>query len=159
RGPFFESPTSGPPIMSIRCPNCHGLLEVKDDRETGFLCPSCGSTSARDSDSTAAWDGRRLGKFALLEELGSGAFGTVYQARDLELERTVALKIPRADSVPRAEDKDRFLREARSAARLHHPGIVALYDAGQVDNVCYLATEFIQGATLSERLDAGRLGL
>src|SRR5262249_32525953 len=64
----------------------------------------------------------RLGKFELLEVAGRGTFGVVYRARDTELERVVAVKIPRAETLFAAEDMDRFLREARSAAQLRHPG-------------------------------------
>src|SRR5262249_13383384 len=53
---------------------------------------------------------------------------------------------------PKAEDMDRFLREAKSSAQLKHLGIVSLYDAGTVDGTCYLVSEFIQGATLAQRL-------
>src|SRR5581483_12286404 len=84
------------------------------------------------------------------------AFGTVYKARDAELLRTVALKIPRVGSLDPI-DQERFLREARSAAQLTHPGIVALYDAGHNDGTCFLVAEFIEGATLAQRLTAGSL--
>src|SRR5262249_49111745 len=92
-----------------------------------------------------------------IEQLGIGAFGTVYKARDTELDRLVALKIPRVGSMPHKEDLDRFLREARSAAQLAHPGIVSVYDAGQADGLCYLVSELVQGANLAERLSAGRM--
>jgi serine/threonine protein kinase len=103
---------------------------------------------------------RKLGKFELLEELGLGSFGHVFRARDTELDRTVAIKIPRAAHLASREDADRFVREARSAAQLKHPGIVALYDTGQTeDGTCYLVEEFVQGATLAARLGEGRLSL
>jgi serine/threonine protein kinase len=100
---------------------------------------------------------RRLGKYELLEQLGVGAFGTVYKARDTELDRIVAVKIPRAGNLSSQDDVDRFLREARSAAQLRHPGIVSLFDAGQADGTCFLVSEYVHGATLSDRLSAGRL--
>lgn len=97
--------------------------------------------------------GRRLGKFELLERLGSGSYGYVYRARDVELGRIVAIKIPRAGSLSSSEDAARFLREARSAAQLTHPGIVALHETGQAtDGTYYLVEEFIEGETLSHRL-------
>jgi WD40 repeat protein/tRNA A-37 threonylcarbamoyl transferase component Bud32 len=115
-----------------------------------------------DPGSTAAWlpaeAPRRLGKFEFLEQLGVGAFGTVFKARDCELDRIVAIKVPRAESIPGKAELDRFLREARSAAQLKHPGIVALYDVGQSNGSYYLVSEYVQGATLAERLSAGRLG-
>src|SRR5262249_62355553 len=85
--------------------------------------------------------------YQFVELLGTGAFGYVYKAWDGELERVVALKIPRAG----AGEPDRFVKEARSAARLQHPNIVALYEAGQIDGTCYIASEFVAGTTLAER--------
>ena len=69
--------------------------------------------------------GTRLGKFELLEELGVGSFGHVFRARDTELDRPVAIKVLRAGRLASQEEVDRFLREARSAAQLVHPGIVS----------------------------------
>ncbi|MBY0524566.1 MAG: protein kinase [Gemmataceae bacterium] len=110
---------------------------------------------------TANWligDGpRRVGKFELREELGIGSFGHVFRAHDTGLDRTVAIKILRAGRLASREEVDRFLREARSAAQLKHPGIVALYDTGLTeDGTCYLVEEFVQGAPLSVRLSDGR---
>jgi hypothetical protein len=95
----------------------------------------------------------RLGKFELLEELGSGSFGTVFRARDTELDRTVAIKIQRAGALNHEADDDRFLREARSAAQLKHPHIVALYETGKTEEgICYLVSEYVEGRTLEQRL-------
>lgn len=95
---------------------------------------------------------RRLGRYVLIEEIGSGSFGTVHKAFDSELRRTVALKVPHRGVSTDA----RFLREARSAAALRHPGIVAVYDAGQAEGVWYLVGEFVAGQTLAQRLKSGR---
>ncbi len=100
----------------------------------------------------------RLGRFELLAELGMGSFGYVFRAHDQELDRTVAIKVQRAGAFATQEDVGRFLREARSAASLSHPAIVALYDTGHTDDgVCYLVTEYVDGETLEERLKRGRL--
>jgi serine/threonine protein kinase len=100
---------------------------------------------------------RCLGKFELLEELGAGAFGQVYRARDCELDRTVAIKVLRAGRLAGRDDLERFVREARSTAQLKHPGLVAIYDTGQTeDGTCYLVEEFVPGVTLANRLHAGR---
>jgi serine/threonine protein kinase len=109
----------------------------------------------------AAWtpaDGpRQLGKFELLEEIGVGSFGSVFRARDPDLDRTVAIKVLRAGRLASREDIDRFFREARSAAQLKHPGIVSLYDTGQTDDgTCYLVEELIQGTTLTTWFRSGR---
>ena len=79
----------------------------------------------------------------------------VYRARDTELDRIVAVKVPRAGRFASRDDEDRFLREARSAAQLKHPYIVAVHDAGRLDELgdsCYLVSEFVHGSTLAERL-------
>jgi serine/threonine protein kinase len=91
----------------------------------------------------------QIDRFELKEELGSGSFGYVFRARDTQLDRDVALKVQRAGLFAGSEERDRFLREARSIAQLRHPGIVALHETGRTDeDVCYLVTEFIDGDTL-----------
>src|SRR6516164_9078888 len=146
--------------MNPVCPHCHSTLPPWDPGTNSIICPGCGSSIQIDANATTGWlpeeAPKRLGKFEFLEQLGTGAFGTVYKARDTELDRTVAIKIPRAGSLPRAQDMDRFLREAKSAAQLKHPSIVALHDAGTIDGTCCLVSEFIAGATLAERLSAKR---
>ncbi len=113
---------------------------------------SCYSTTERGSNGP-----RRLGKFELMEELGVGSFGQVFRARDTELNRTVAVKLLRAGRLAGREEIDRFIREARSAAQLKHPGLVAVYETGQTeDGVIYLVEEFIQGETLAARLAGAR---
>jgi tetratricopeptide (TPR) repeat protein len=101
---------------------------------------------------------RDLGKFTLLEEVGRGGFGAVFRAIDPHLQREVALKIPHSEHVSSAATKERFLREARNAARLRHAGLVVVHDAGQADGVPFLVTELINGPTLAERLAEGPLG-
>src|SRR6516162_10219494 len=112
--------------MQVLCPHCQGAIELIDLPTGEITCPSCGS-SFRLQHSTTDWRSRsgerKLGKFAILSELGVGAFGTVHKARDTELDRIVALKVPRAGNLSSQEDQDRFLREARSAAQLRHPNI------------------------------------
>jgi serine/threonine protein kinase len=108
----------------------------------------------RRTDRTAG-ERSRLGKFELLEPLGVGSFGTVFKARDTELDRIVAIKILRSGPLSDQREIDRFLREARSAARLQHPGIVAVHDCGRTDDgTAYLVQEFIEGATLAKCLSA-----
>ncbi len=114
--------------------------------------------SARDRRGAAAWFAaepchHRLGKFELVERLGAGSYGFVFRARDVELGRMVAIKIPRAGSLASQEDAARFLREARSAAQLKHPGIVSLHETGQADDgTFYLVEEFVPGTTLASVL-------
>ncbi len=101
-----------------------------------------------------------LDRFELRSELGVGSFGYVFQAWDPRLERIVALKVQRAGNFASAEDVERFLREARSAAQLKHPSIVSLYETGQTEEgVWYLVCEFIDGHTLEKRLHDHPSGL
>src|SRR3954469_3841559 len=86
-----------------------------------------------------------LQRYRLVRRLGSGGFGTVWLAHDERLDRPVAVKrVPTAD----AEQAERARREALAAARLGHPGIVALYEAGTDDAACYLVSELVVGETL-----------
>lgn len=101
-----------------------------------------------------------LDRFQLRKELGVGSFGYVFEAWDPRLERIVALKVQRAGNFASAEDVERFLREARSAAQLKHPSIVSLYETGQTeDGVWYLVCEFIDGPTLEKKLLDSPAGL
>jgi WD40 repeat protein/tRNA A-37 threonylcarbamoyl transferase component Bud32 len=99
---------------------------------------------------------RTLGKFQLGDLLGKGAFGAVYKARDTELDRVVAVKLPRAGFFATAEEQERFQREARSAGRLHHPGIVAVHEVGAVGGTPYIVSDYVEGRTLADRLAEGR---
>jgi tRNA A-37 threonylcarbamoyl transferase component Bud32 len=122
------------------------------------LARSCLGDGRRPDGGPATFPGRP-GRFEILEELGRGSFGHVFRARDAALGRTVAIKVLRAGRLASREEVDRFDREARSAARLQHPGLVALYETGETeDGVYFLVEEFIEGETLAARLRTGRIG-
>src|SRR5262249_52186907 len=101
---------------------------------------------------------RMLGRFRLLELLGSGSFGTVYKARDAELDRLVAVKGPRAGCFATPAEEARFLREARSAGRLTHPGIVPVHEIAFQNGLPYLVSDYIDGRTLAGLLAERRPG-
>jgi WD40 repeat protein len=155
------SPTAeGKPVMHVLCSHCRNRIDVvRFDPRQEIACSCCGSSFLLETGSTTVWasgDGRKLGRFELLGSLGQGTFGTVYKARDPELDRTVAVKVPRAGHLAGLQDLDRFLREARSVAQLRHPGIVAVHEVGQVDGVPYLVSDFVEGVTLADLLSARR---
>ena len=103
----------------------------------------------------------KIGRYEIEKELGRGAMGVVYLARDPHLHRQVAVKtysLPDGISEEMAKEfHERFLREARAAASLSHPGLVAVYDAGEDPdrNLPYIAMEFVQGQSLKQRLEKG----
>jgi WD40 repeat protein/tRNA A-37 threonylcarbamoyl transferase component Bud32/tetratricopeptide (TPR) repeat protein len=146
--------------MPLNCPHCQSPVELTDPDAREVLCPACGSSFRLHIESTLAWTPlgarRTLGRFELIEAVGSGAFGTVYKARDPQLDRTVAIKVPRSGRLADRSDLDRFVREARSVARLRHPAIVPIHEVGQLDEVPYLVSDFVQGLTLSDLLSARR---
>jgi serine/threonine protein kinase len=92
--------------------------------------------------------GARIGKFEILAHIATGGMGQVYKARDLELGRTVALKVLSAEVARTPESVERFRREARHAARLRHKNIVTLYEFGQADGQWFLAMEYVKGIDL-----------
>jgi serine/threonine-protein kinase len=97
----------------------------------------------------------RLGRYEILGELGRGAMGVVYRARDPIIDRVVALKTINLalTGAALASFEARFFQEARSAGRLNHPNVVTIYDAGKADGVAYIAMEFLEGTSLREILD------
>lgn len=94
----------------------------------------------------------RLGRFLLHHSLGSGGFGTVFLATDTTLHRQVALKLPRLEVSLQPELRRRFLQEARAAGVLDHPHIVPVHEAGEIDSLCYIASPYIKGPSLSSWL-------
>jgi serine/threonine protein kinase/WD40 repeat protein len=93
--------------------------------------------------------GRPFGRFQIERELGRGGFGIVYLAYDPVLRRRIALKLPRPEILEASDGHQRFLHEGQTAARLHHPNLVTVLEAGEVGPVCYLAMEYCPGPTLS----------
>lgn len=93
---------------------------------------------------------RKIGRFEVVGVAGNGAFGTVLKARDAALERWVAIKIPHAGFLRTAEARERFLREARTAANLRHSHIVAVHEISEENGLPYIVTDFIDGSTLAD---------
>ncbi len=96
----------------------------------------------------------RIGRYLIEKKMGEGAFGQVLKCRDSYLDRVVALKIAKSAGPTRRSEIDRFLREAKSAARLRHPNIIPVYEYGAESGVNYISYAFIEGQTLAEWLRA-----
>src|SRR5208282_1961965 len=112
------------------------------------------STTASPTDNSLPM---QIGRFVIREKRGAGAFGTVYRAYDPQLDGEVALKVPQAAAVTDPKAVERFLREAKAAARLRHPHIVPIFDAGRDGDLYYIASAFIEGHTLAEAVNEAPL--
>lgn len=100
--------------------------------------------------------GDTFGRYRILKTLGEGAMGSVYLALDTQLQRKVALKIPKVSAKEQSRFIERFLREARSAATLNHPNICPVYDVGEIDGVHFITMGYIQGHSLADFVDPAR---
>lgn len=141
--------------MHVHCPHCHETVDVADDDDsTQVVCSACGSSIRLGLDETVTYqhpEVRTIGHFELRSQVGEGANGTVWQAHDASLDRTVAVKIPRKGQLNEAEAK-LFLREARAAAQLKHPNIVSIHEVGSQDGTVYIVSDFVRGLTLRDWL-------
>src|ERR1700760_4148435 len=103
--------------------------------------------------------GQLFGHYRVLEKIGSGAMGEVFRARDERLGRDVALKLIRPASGDNPDHLRRFEQEARAAAALNHPNIVAVYDVGFEGETPYIVSELLEGSNLREQLQSGPIPL
>lgn len=100
---------------------------------------------------------RCVGRYDLVRRIGGGSFGTVYEAVDSELGRRVAVKLPRHSLSARSDERARFVREAQNLARLSHPNIVPVLDAGSSEGTFYFVCALVDGPTFADRLRDGPL--
>jgi eukaryotic-like serine/threonine-protein kinase len=170
------------PVRMV-CVACLHSVEVSSggDEYARSVCPHCGNPIGLTRSSSEATTGEgfaspppvdpeastpktdvnakpltgRIGRFVLREPLGEGGYGKVYRAFDPHLERDVALKILKPNRLGE-KALERFYREARAAARLDHPNIVGLHDAGRDADRCWIAYQLVSGQTLSVFRDADR---
>ena len=103
--------------------------------------------------------GSHLGPYEILAEAGVGGMGVVYRARDTRLDRTVAIKLLPEQLSSNPDFKQRFEREARAISAFSHPNICTLYDIGAENGAQFLVMEFLEGETLSQRIERGPIAL
>jgi serine/threonine-protein kinase len=133
------------------CETCATTTE-----ETGQFCPACGAAMRAAESAAASLIGTTIDGFAIEGVIGGGAFGTVYRGHQLALDRPVALKIPTAEIAADPVMAKRFAREARSAAKIDHPGVVRIYAVGELtDGRPYLAMQLVEGEPLDQILFGG----
>jgi WD40 repeat protein len=142
--------------LRIRCAHCQTPIDIDEDTSlSNITCVSCGGSFSIVGREERHQPGALLGHFHLVEPLGVGGFGTVWRAVDTELDRHVAVKIPRRGRVEPRE-VEQFLREARTAAQLQHANIVRVHEVGHDGDSVYIVSELVDGVTLSEWQPSGR---
>ncbi len=159
--PGPDSTNRSPPrSFHIRCPHCHNPIEAEGEVDVeNVVCSTCGSAFSlvgTINETKVAHAVRSIAHFDLIEQIGVGTFGTVWKARDNELDRTVAIKIPRKGQLTPTET-EQFFREARVAAQLRHPNIVSVHEVGRTEDSIYIVSDFVRGVTLADWLSAQRL--
>lgn len=143
------------------CNSCG--VQLPADHDPSRPCPRCllavglGAQGVPDESLSIGALAPKFPQLDIVGRIGRGGMGTVYKARQRDLDRTVALKILSDEASSDPAFAERFQREARALASLTHPNITTVYDFGQVDGTYYLLMEYVDGATLREILSEGRL--
>ncbi len=153
RAAFLEKACRG-------APDLRRILEsllAENDKLSGFLSESPWATPQQAAGALAP--GTRLGRYLILEPLGSGGMGVVYRARDEKLEREVAVKLLAPGVLTGEEARRHFRREALALARLNHPCIASVYDVGEHDGAGFIVMELVPGESLAAKLRSGPLQL
>jgi alkyl hydroperoxide reductase subunit AhpC len=133
------------------------VLRVLDGLQTGGLCPENWARDEPTLDATQVLgENSVVGQYRIEAQIGSGSFGVVFRARDLTLERTVALKIFRSSL---ATSPRRLMDEARAAAALNHPNVCTIFAVDDSDGISMIVMEHIAGKPLKKLLDGGKLPL
>ncbi|MCO6510675.1 MAG: protein kinase [Aridibacter famidurans] len=128
----------------------NGVIDVPPDDLAAELLSSVGAADLSGTD---------LGNFRIISKIGQGGMGTVYLAEDPRLDRKLAIKFVSGGLLGRSGALRRFELEAKTASALNHPNILTVYDIGDTEDLRYIATEFIEGETLRERLKRGAMEL
>ncbi|HEX7898050.1 MAG TPA: protein kinase [Planctomycetota bacterium] len=143
---------------TVRCPSCETLFDTREQAEGAkFVCARCGTlvrVPGRTGELAAPAEipAENIGRYQILEKLGQGGMGVVYKALHRDLNRVFALKVLRQTELTTLDTVRRFQREARLAARLKHPHVIAVHDAGEERGFHYIAMEYVDGDPLSARL-------
>lgn len=140
--------------LRIRCPLCREPFECPTDIEIAeIVCAKCGSrfTSASFNNEPLAAPIKQLAHFDLIERIGEGGFGAVWKAYDNELQRVVAVKLPRQGGM-NSDEVVKFLREARAAAQLRHSNIVCVHEVGRAEDSVFIVSDYVAGISLSDWL-------
>jgi serine/threonine protein kinase len=127
------------------------LLGYATEAEHFMEVPAIEETDSGE-DSGSLSEGQEVGSYRIVSPLGAGGMGQVYRAKDTRLGRTVAIKVLAREKVADAEQKRRFLHEARAVSALNHPNIVTLHDIASDSNLDFLVMEYVEGRSLDKRI-------
>jgi eukaryotic-like serine/threonine-protein kinase len=133
------------------------LIAAHEQPETFLNAPAVEVLAKQLAEEKPLSINQRIGHYRVISMLGKGGMGEVYLAQDTRLSRKVALKMLPAEFTRDAGRVRRFEQEARAASALNHPNILTIFEIGEANEARYIATEFIDGQTLRERLKGGRL--
>jgi serine/threonine protein kinase/WD40 repeat protein len=135
------------------------LLAHHEQSESFIELPAFAEPGALDGEERESWLGRTIGHYQIIEALGEGGMGEVYLAQDEKLGRKVALKFLPSFYTKDRDRLRRFTQEARAVSALNHPNIITIYEVGETNDHQFIATEFIEGETLRERLSRAPMKL
>jgi serine/threonine protein kinase len=151
-------------MIAFASPNCRKTVPLAEgDAGKPVICPACAQAVCLPADATTAWSRaaplvdcalaeNSVPGYEILNELGRGGMGVVYQARQVALNREVALKMILAGGHAAQDELQRFRTEAEALARLHHPNIVQVYEVGQHQGKPFFSLEFCSGESLERKL-------
>lgn len=137
--------------MRFQCAFCSYIMRNIDESMLGqkMECPDCGCQPVIPNDQYD--EGRVIGDFIISRKIGEGSIGTVFLARQISLDRTIALKVL-SEEYTHSKGIVSFLREARAAAKLNHPNIVQALAVGEEDGTCFMAMNYVRGETLKSKI-------
>ncbi|MEM4247865.1 MAG: serine/threonine-protein kinase, partial [Candidatus Nanoarchaeia archaeon] len=138
--------------MRFQCSFCFSIINKVKPEQLGqkIDCPNCRRQQVLPVSPFGP--GRIIGDFVIIQKIGEGSIGTVYLAKQISLDRNVALKIL-SEKYTNAKGLASFLSEARTAAKLNHPNIVQVYAVGDEGGICFMAMSYIQGKTVKQRIE------
>ncbi|MBN1222506.1 MAG: protein kinase [Candidatus Aminicenantes bacterium] len=147
--------------MTVRCPKCQ-----TNNPDSVKFCGECGTHlhPAKDISITKTLKNPKpfkpiAGKYEIVEKLGEGGMGLVYKAKDIRLDRTVALKFLPPEMTSNKEAKNRFIQEAKAAAALNHHHICTIYEIDEVDDQIFFSMEYVEGQSLKDKLESNPLDI
>src|SRR5262245_47952873 len=157
RGAFLDEACGGDGVLRSEV---ESLLKAHEGATTFIEAPASDIAAGLLADGQVQLHaGQDIAHYKITTLLSKGGMGEVYRAQDRTLDRSVALKLLPAQFTVDTERVGRFQQEARAASALNHPNIVTVYEIGQSGSSHFIATEFIDGETLRQRMNAGRMTL